>query len=84
MILYTIVPPEEMFDEEEASALVEIARGEMRLIVTPTGQARARIVRLISSDPSDYLNPSYQPGEDIALAATDNIDNVSVKEGEHA
>lgn len=71
MILHTIVPLEEIFDEPGTQEMLEITRGEMRLIVTPTGNARGRVVQVISSDPADYLIAQYQPGLEIDLLAAD-------------
>ena len=32
------------------------------LLVEEMGQNQAKVVRLISTDPQDYLNPAIQPG----------------------
>lgn len=32
------------------------------LMVEETGQNQAKVVRLISSNPADYLDPAVQPG----------------------
>jgi hypothetical protein len=45
----------------------EVVRGGARLIVCETGEGMAEVVRLISTDPSDYLNPEYMPGAGIKL-----------------
>lgn len=71
MVLYTIMPPEQVFAEEQEPQFLEVARGEMRLLVTPSERGQAQIVRLISSRPADYLNPSYQPGTYIQLTSRD-------------
>lgn len=46
---------------------VEIQRDGVRIIVYKTGSAKGKVVRVISTDPRDYLNPSYSPGSDIML-----------------
>ncbi|MGE5397913.1 MAG: YlzJ-like family protein [Chitinophagales bacterium] len=47
---------------------IEIELGEAsKLLVFPRGENRATIVRLISSNPNDYLRPEYQPGTEIEM-----------------
>lgn len=46
---------------------VEVEFGGARLIVVRTADGGARVVRLISTDPRDYLDPRFSPGEDIKL-----------------
>lgn len=67
MFLYTVVPLDQVFSEDGGPELVEVVRGQMRLLVAPAGPARGRVVRMISSDPFDYLEPAYQPGAFITL-----------------
>lgn len=67
MLLYTVMPAETMFDEEEAPEMVELVRGEMRLLVRPTGRATGQIVQLISGNPAHYLLPENQPGAEVRL-----------------
>lgn len=81
MILYTIVPTEEIFTEPDPPQTFEVVRGEMRLLVSAAGGARATVVRVISSNPNDYLNPTLQPGEVIPLDAGD-IAPEQAQEGE--
>lgn len=52
--------PEGEYSEIE----IELGRGS-RLVVSPNGINRAKVVRLLSSDPADYLRPEYQPGNEI-------------------
>ncbi|WP_338834836.1 hypothetical protein MHLNE_11310 [Moorella humiferrea] len=40
----------------------EIKVGRLTLEVEPLSFNRARVVRLISTDPADYLDGPYQPG----------------------
>lgn len=44
--------------------------GSSRLLVRPAGNQRAVVVRLISSDPVDYLNPRLMPGAEIEFTVT--------------
>lgn len=73
-MLYTIVPYEEIFSGEYEPKLVEVVRGQMRLQVAPDGRGTARIVRVISSDPNDFLRPAYQPGEMIQIYPWDPVE----------
>lgn len=69
MVLYTIIPPEELFaDDAEPVPPVKAAVGGVAALVTPLGDGTARIERLLSTDPDDYLNPALQPGLIVALS----------------
>lgn len=67
MILYTPIPSEMIFPEDDShfakQQTVEIDGG--LLVVEPTSTDEYKIVRLISSDPSLYLNQKYYPGQMI-------------------
>ncbi|MDI3279890.1 MAG: YlzJ-like family protein [Bacillota bacterium] len=74
MILYTILPPEEIFAEEwgeEAAAPVEVQVDGVILSVSPGGNGSARVERVISTNPEDYLHPFFQPGSPVFLAGRD-------------
>lgn len=45
----------------------EIIRGGARLVVHKGRGGKAKVIRLISTDPFDYLNPRYAPGTEIEL-----------------
>lgn len=45
----------------------EIKWGDVYLIVCKIGPGRAKIVRLISTDPDDYLDPRFTPGSEIEI-----------------
>ena len=62
MVLYTIVPPEELFFDDEPAASVEAAVNGVPMLVVPLGDGLARIERLLSTDPDHFLDPRYQPG----------------------
>lgn len=66
-ILYTIVPPEIIFGEDEdgeersgRETAVEV--GGVTLLVEPDGFGRGTVKRVISTDPDDYLDQRWQPG----------------------
>lgn len=63
MILWTIMPPEMVLDGFDAfSAVEEIQLDGKTVLVEKYSPNQARIVRLISSSPDDYLRPEFQPG----------------------
>lgn len=67
MVLYTIMPPvewEATFEAgEEWAAFEEIERDGRRFLVWSEGPLRGRIARVLSTNPDDYLDPRWQPGE---------------------
>ncbi|MBX6394418.1 MAG: YlzJ-like family protein [Alicyclobacillaceae bacterium] len=66
MILYTIVPVEQVFSESTTPGpTMEMNAGQARLLVERLDEGRARIVRVISPNPNDYLRPHFQPGQII-------------------
>lgn len=69
MILYTMLPEEMIFPQQEESyqnqQTIEISGGQ--LLVEPISANSYKIVRLISSDASLYLNENYSPGKIIEL-----------------
>ncbi len=68
MILYTTVPQEAIFPEENTNAKqMTLDINEGQLIVEQVSDHELRVVRLISSDPFAYLNESYTPGKMISL-----------------
>lgn len=67
MIMYSIVPVEQIFEgfDNEQEPLEEISIDGILMQVQPISSRQAKIVRIISPDPQDFLNPSYAPGEMI-------------------
>ncbi|MGE5561369.1 MAG: YlzJ-like family protein [Chloroflexota bacterium] len=66
MTLHTIMPLELVFAQPaDAEPPVEVEADGRRLLVQHTGQAWT-VVRLLSSDPADYLDPRFQPGTPLA------------------
>lgn len=66
-MLYTIVPTEAILDEESSPELVEVSHAGITMLVAPMDRAQGRIVQVISTDPSHFLNPAYQPGNSVPL-----------------
>ncbi|ACB85045.1 YlzJ-like family protein [Natranaerobius thermophilus] len=73
MLIYTPVALEEVLQGAENqtsdSQYHEINYNGKTLIVEPQSPFQGKIVRLISSDSNDYLNPNLQPGNLINYAA---------------
>ncbi len=69
MILYTALPLELILEgyEEFSPKYEEIKKDGQLLLIEPISFNRGKIVRLISSNPQDYMNPSLQPGEIIGI-----------------
>ncbi len=69
MILYTLVPHEYIFPEDEESyvsqRIIRCEAGE--LIVEQINPEQVRIVRLLSGNPFHYLNEKYTPGTIIQV-----------------
>lgn len=63
MVLYSIYPPEVVLTQAESSEpryfTVEL---DGRAFVLEMKDGRAQIVRLLSTNPRDYLNSRWQPG----------------------
>lgn len=74
MIVYTPVPLEQVFEgiEDQVKPLKEMNVNGLIMQVEQLNEYEARIVRLISPNPQDYLNPKYAPGQTIQLVPTQN------------
>ncbi len=68
MMLWTIYPPEVVFRTEETPPRQEeVAVGGRIFLVSRTEGGQHQIERLISTDPADYLNPLWQPGQILMM-----------------
>ncbi len=79
MILYSIIPAEEVFKEntevKEASLTQEIDYMGEKVIVSSLSNNSYEVRRLISTNPSAYLNPRFAPGAVIEAKVSNNIEN---------
>lgn len=68
MIHYTPLSLETVFDgwDKPRSAPTEVVVEGVTMLVEPVNEKEAKIVRIISSNPQDFLNPSFQPGKTIS------------------
>ncbi len=70
-VLYTIVPMEVIYgedEEEETEApehLVEV--DGVPLLVRPDGRGGSVVSRLLSTDPRHFLDPRWQPGARVRI-----------------
>ncbi|MBP3951979.1 YlzJ-like family protein [Bacillus suaedae] len=70
MILYTMMPQEYIFPEDDSSFQSQkvISCDAGHLIVEQINSTQYRIVRLMSSNAMDYLDDKYTPGSIIQAA----------------
>lgn len=63
-MLYTVVCLEDVLEgiEEEPTLTMEVSLAGLVMEVEPQDDFSAKIVRVISSNPQDYLLENYQPG----------------------
>jgi hypothetical protein len=69
MVLYTPMPLEVVLEGIDAVTPLEFQEIEYKgitMLVSPE-QQMYRIQRVISTDPQDYINPDFQPGNLIKL-----------------
>lgn len=70
MILYTPVPQELIWEGWDKTPEYFWARIDGRIVqLEKSGHATARIIRLYSTDPLDYLDPAFSPGREVDLGA---------------
>lgn len=64
MILYTVVPIDDVLEglEKEPAATSQVVLNGVLMEVEACGAFEAKVVRIISSNPNDYLASHHQPG----------------------
>jgi len=63
MIIWSIVPPDIMWNAaENPPTYEEIEWGGMKCVVQKTGPTQCKVIRLLTTDPNDYLRMELQPG----------------------
>lgn len=66
--LYTPMPLEAVYGwENKTPQYQELEMGGAKLLVEPMGMDKCRVVRLISTNPADYLRNEFQPGAEISF-----------------
>ncbi|WP_316568539.1 YlzJ-like family protein [Neobacillus sp. YIM B06451] len=69
MILYTMMPQELIFQQEQEAVLTGrkiIFREGVAMEVEPSGDS-FQIVRLLSTDPAHFMDSRWQPGSKISM-----------------
>lgn len=67
MVIYTVLPPEQVMGQEgEPPQYFTVDMGGRAFVMELVG-GQARIVRLLSVDPRDYLRPEWQPGRMVGF-----------------
>lgn len=70
MVIYTIVPPEELWEEDSPTPLeqpIKATLGGISVLVQPTGEGVGRVERVLSTDPNHFLDPRVTPGTSVRL-----------------
>lgn len=70
MILYTPMQLELVFagmEEQQVAKQREVVINNSTLIVNESSPGKGHVVRLISTNPYDYLKPEYMPGAEISF-----------------
>lgn len=66
MVIYTPVPVEwVMGTSGEERQFTEIPYGQATVIAEVMEDGTCKVVRLISSNPDDYMHPDLQPGSQV-------------------
>ncbi|MGE5422149.1 MAG: YlzJ-like family protein [Ignavibacteriales bacterium] len=67
MIIYTGLDGYPQINEEDYKGIEIQIENNAFLVIRPEGNNKARVIRLISSDPQMYLRQEYQPGSELEL-----------------
>lgn len=73
MIIYTPLPMEIVLEETQSAPAPRFKKafvGGIPVVVEETAPGRGRLVRLLSTDPFDYLNPALTPGREVSFPET--------------
>lgn len=71
MLLWTIMPLESVFPAEPYQPdYEEITFGQSRVLMERLNARQCRVVRLITTEPGEYLRPELQPGTIISYASS--------------
>jgi len=63
MILWSILPADIVLDNiDSLPPYEEISYSGMKCLVEKTGSTQYRVIRLLTTNPKDYLRPELQPG----------------------
>lgn len=62
MVLWTVMPDEVIFAQDYSPVFEDVEIAGTRMLVEKTAGDEYRVVRLLSTDPQDYLRNDIQPG----------------------
>ncbi|WP_196220223.1 YlzJ-like family protein [Terrilactibacillus tamarindi] len=67
--MYTIYPEEVIFSDTEPKSNNQMTLNiqGVTLVVEVENQNQLKIIRLISSNPQDFLDERFQPGEQVVM-----------------
>lgn len=68
MFLYTIVPAEVIFDEDEIAPAVPVNSNGRTVTVRQQSGGIGIVDQLLSTDPNDFLDPRWQPGTRVWMS----------------
>ncbi|NLY31035.1 MAG: hypothetical protein GX047_10465 [Firmicutes bacterium] len=68
-MMWTIIPPEVVWEgvEERPKDLMELSWQGVQVLVEPMQFGQGRIVKILSTDPRDFLRPELAPGSVVDL-----------------
>ena len=65
-MLWTVIPEDiVMANSDKINALQEVTYKNRKVLGYPTGQGKLCVVRIISSNPRDFMDQRFQPGSII-------------------
>lgn len=69
MIYYSVIPAELALQDpsQERPETQEVMVDGVSMVVEMEGPGEGRILRLLSTNPSHYIDPRYQPGSRVRL-----------------
>lgn len=69
MLYWAAIPMETVLDGFESMTCnwIETEYQGVKMVVEPCGQGSGKVVRLLSANPYDYLNPNLAPGCTVPL-----------------
>ncbi|MDF2876547.1 MAG: YlzJ-like protein [Sporomusa sp.] len=62
MVLWTVMPMEAVFPQDYNPTYEDIEFAGTKMVVEKTSVDEYRVIRILSTDPQDYLRQDIQPG----------------------
>lgn len=62
MVLWTVIPPEQIFPAASDSSYEEVHYEGAFLLTERLARNQLRIIRILSTNPNDFLRQELQPG----------------------